>query len=58
MTGEELKSLRKKHNLTQREVAAGIEAQQTRISDWENGRYTISNAYQILLKQFFAQYEK
>lgn len=57
MNGKELKELRKKFNLTQEDVAKGIEAQRTRISDWENERYKISNAYRILLQQFFSKYK-
>ncbi len=57
MTGKKLKELRKKYNLTQREVAEGINANQVRISQWENNVYTISKAYQLLLKMYFAKFE-
>ena len=57
MTGKELKELRKKYNLTQKEVAEGINASQVRISQWENNVYTISKAYQLLLKMYFAKFE-
>lgn len=57
MTGKELKELRGKYNLTQREVAEGINATQVRISQWENDVYTISKAYQTLLKMYFEKFQ-
>jgi transcriptional regulator with XRE-family HTH domain len=58
MNGTELKNLRIKHNLTQKDVADAISAKQPRIAEWENGKYNISNAYQILLNQFFSNIQK
>jgi transcriptional regulator with XRE-family HTH domain len=58
-TGEKLKELRKKHGLTQKQVAKGLDVSQAKISEWETGRYqSISKAYQKLLEQFFAKYKK
>lgn len=41
---ERLKELRKKLNLTQRELAEKIEVNISQISDWERGRFTLSPA--------------
>jgi transcriptional regulator with XRE-family HTH domain len=58
-TGAKLKELRKKHGLTQKQVAKGLDVSQAKISEWETGRYqSISKAYQKLLEQFFAKYKK
>ena len=57
MTGEELKTLRKKYNLKQQEVADGIGTAYQRISEWEQGKFKISKAYQMLLKQYFEKQE-
>lgn len=54
MNGQELKQLRLKYNLTQKQVAEGIGTDRARISDWErNVVKKINPAYQILIKQFF-----
>lgn len=53
-TGEKLRELRKKHGLTQHQLAQEIGTVYSKISEWENGRYqSISNAYQRLLRDFF-----
>jgi transcriptional regulator with XRE-family HTH domain len=57
MNGQELKTLREKYNLTQQEVADGVNCKQTRISEWENGKYSISKAYKQLLSVFFTRYK-
>jgi len=57
-TGEKLKELRKKHNLTQKELAEKIDVAQTKISEWENEKHKISKAYQKLLLLFFNVNEK
>lgn len=41
---ERLKELRKKLNLTQRELAEKIGVSLTQVSDWERGRYKLSPA--------------
>ena len=53
MTGEELKKLRLKANLTQSELGSIIGVAYTKISQWENGKHKISNAYLRVLKQYF-----
>lgn len=49
MTGEELKILRLKANLTQKELAGKIGVSDSRVSEWEHGKYKISNAYVRIL---------
>jgi DNA-binding transcriptional regulator YiaG len=51
MTGIELKTLRKNAGLTQSELAEKIGTSKQVISTWENGRFKISNAYELLLRQ-------
>jgi DNA-binding transcriptional regulator YiaG len=58
MNGEELKILREKYNLTQKEVAEAIETDVSRISEWENNRFKISKSYQKLLTSFFDKFKK
>jgi transcriptional regulator with XRE-family HTH domain len=58
MDGQKLKNLREKHNLTQKDLAEAIKCDQARISQWENGKYTISKAYQTLLDMYFDKLEK
>ena len=41
---ERLKELRKKLNLTQRELAEKLAVKTSQISDWERGRFTLSPA--------------
>jgi transcriptional regulator with XRE-family HTH domain len=53
MTGQELKLLRQKYNLTQKEVAEAIGTNYNRISEWELGKFKISKAYQLLLEAYF-----
>lgn len=53
MTGQELKILREKAELTQRELAEKIGTNYARISDWETGKRKISPAYLHILKTFF-----
>jgi transcriptional regulator with XRE-family HTH domain len=57
MTGQELKLLRQKHNLTQKEVAEAIGTNFNRISEWELGKFKISKAYQILLETYFKKFD-
>ena len=49
MKAEELKILRKKNNLTQKELAEKLGTKDTVISRWENGRSNISSAYAKLI---------
>lgn len=49
MTGQQLKELRLKANLTQKELGEKIGVADTRISEWEKGKYKISNAYLRIL---------
>lgn len=49
MKGEELKALRLKANLTQKELAEKIGVSDSRVSEWEHGKYKISNAYVRIL---------
>lgn len=57
MTGQELKSLRVKANLSQKELGEKIGVADTRISAWEHDRHKISKAYlrllEITLKSLF-----
>ncbi len=53
MNNEELKNLRQKYNLTQEEVAESVGTVKQRVSEWENGRKSISPAYQRLLIEYF-----
>ncbi len=53
MKGTELKILREKHNLTQKELAEKIGTKYPRISDWETGKRKISPAYQKVINSFF-----
>lgn len=53
MTGQELKILRERKGLTQRELAEKVGTNFARISDWETGKRKISNAYVQILKTFF-----
>jgi transcriptional regulator with XRE-family HTH domain len=53
MTGEELKILREKANLTQTELAEKIGTFHPVISGWETGKHKISRAYLQILKAFF-----
>ena len=53
MTGEILKSLRLKAKLTQKELSEALNCDQSRISQWENGKYEISKAYKQLLEMYF-----
>jgi transcriptional regulator with XRE-family HTH domain len=58
MTGEQLKQRRKELGLTQQEVADGLGISRERLSEWENGKFKISNAYVKLLESFFQSKEK
>ncbi len=58
MTGQELKGLREKYNLTQKDFAEAIQTTQAQISKWENGLHKISRAYQNLIRLSFEKYEK
>jgi transcriptional regulator with XRE-family HTH domain len=52
MTGEELKKLRKKAGITQKELALALEIQREMITRWEtNGG--ISKVYQKILTDYF-----
>lgn len=57
VTGQELKELRKKYSLTQKEIAESIGTDVSRISEWENDKFKISNSYQKLLEAFFEKCE-
>jgi len=48
-TGEDIRTLRKKHKLTQAEFAEIIGCRPQTISEWELGLYEPKNAYQQLL---------
>jgi DNA-binding transcriptional regulator YiaG len=39
-------------------VADGIGTARQRISEWEQGKFKISKAYQMLLKQYFEKQEE
>lgn len=58
MTGEELKRLREKYDLTQTELAEKINVHQERISKWETGVHKISNSYVFILTNFFESLKK
>lgn len=58
MTGQELKELRLKYNLTQTQVADGIGTDYTRVSEWENGKVKMSNITSKALELFFRDLEK
>lgn len=58
MNGLELKQLRLKHNLTQSDLGDKIGVTKSKISEWENGKHTISNAYQLLLSKLFNELAK
>lgn len=53
MTGQELKELREKANLTQKELAEKLGTTYPRVSDWETGKRKISLAYQRIINIFF-----
>lgn len=53
MNGKELKILRKKNKLTQKELAKEINVFQGVVSGWENDKHKISNAYLTILENFF-----
>lgn len=53
MNGKELKILREKAQLTQKELSEKIGTLHPRISDWENGKRKISAAYLKILNDFF-----
>lgn len=55
-TGEDLKALRKKHKLTQMELAEAMGTHQVRISEWENGRQQMSKMTRIAFKHFFERF--
>ncbi len=55
MTGHELKTLREKANLTQKEFAEKIGTLYPRVSDWETGKRKISLAYQKIINDFFGK---
>ena len=50
MNGKELKDLRKKAGLTQTELAEKIGTHKQVISRWENGKSSISNPYERLIR--------
>lgn len=54
MTGEELKILRLRANLTQTKLGQKIGVAYTRVSEWENDKHKISKAYLRLLKGVFS----
>lgn len=51
MTGTEIKALRQKLGITQQELAEKIGTAKARISTWENGHYTPSKSFVILMTQ-------
>ncbi|EAY24739.1 helix-turn-helix transcriptional regulator [Microscilla marina] len=53
MSGRELKKLRAKNKLTQKQLAEKIEVAQPRISEWERNKFKISKAYRKILNDFF-----
>lgn len=53
MTGEELKALREKAGLTQKELADKLGTKRERVSDWENNKRKMSGAYLRILKNSF-----
>ena len=53
MNGKDLRELREKHNLTQQDVANSIGTRVQRISEWENGKKSISPSYQRLISMYF-----
>lgn len=55
MSGEELKRLRLKYNLTQTQLGEYLGCHKTRITTWETGKYKISVSYLRLIKMFFAE---
>ncbi|MDX1903791.1 MAG: helix-turn-helix transcriptional regulator [Thermonemataceae bacterium] len=50
MNGQELKTLRKKAGLTQKELAEKLGTSVSVVSKWENGKHAISLAYEKLIK--------
>ncbi|HAS43464.1 MAG TPA: hypothetical protein DCS93_23490 [Microscillaceae bacterium] len=52
MTGEELRSLRQKYNLTQDELAEALGTVKNRVSEWENGK-KMGNITKKAIEYFF-----
>lgn len=50
---KKLAELRKKHNLSQRELAEAIEVTQASISRWEKDHHSISGHNLLKLSQYF-----
>ena len=50
MDATKLKELRIAKKITQKQLAEKIGTEQSRISDWENGKFKISKSYQKLLQ--------
>ena len=53
MTGEELKKLREKYELTQEELAEALGTIGSRVSEWENGRKNMRVITQKAAKYYF-----
>lgn len=57
-TGKDLKELRKKYKLTQKELAKNVGTEQSRISEWENEVSIIPNMAKYAFSAFFGSLEK
>lgn len=55
MTKEDIKALRIRLGLTQKELADKIGTDRHRISTWENGHYTPSKSFIILMHQLISK---
>lgn len=54
-TGNKIKTLRKKYNLTQKDLAKEIGTTSSKVSQWETGFHKISKSYQYILNDFFVK---
>ena len=58
MDGEQLKAKRLELGLTQNQIADELGISSSRISEWENGMFAISNSYRRLLEMYFSAFSK
>ena len=53
MTGEELRELRLRYDLTQDELAEALDTVKNRVSEWENGKRNMRGITQKAAKYYF-----